>query len=405
MESKGKANNLTNSFKKIISKFLALLILTSSFLTPINLVYADDNGELVIKTITHPKAKNTVIDGTKITITLPYGYESNTIELNDIKATYDTKFKSVELSFPSDSGSEAEVDGPSVIMDVSYSYVEGVDAERYGTQYYMYVKSGSAPSFTGSLSKTITIHKKIVFDDLDFTNLYKSNDGKDIGWISIGKASNDSLGTLKYDGNYYTTNNKIKISDIDLGKLVFEPSSTGTIEYTVTAYDKDETNYGNVKLSIKIETPNAETVKYSLVQDEIFKFNSTDFVNACTKTVGGTLDYIVFTSIPSSSTGKLYIDYTSPDIYGTVIAAGKGYNKINIPKMSFVPYAGYFGTFSIAYEGYNEAGYLFTGKIEITYTQKPTDADLIKYSTYENVPVKFIADNFNTESKKPLGKL
>ncbi len=404
MENISKTKNNVKKIKKIISLMLALLFITSSFLTPINLVYADDNGELVIKTITHSNAKNTVIDGTKITITLPYGYEANTLKLDDIKATYDSKFKSVELSFPSDSGSEAEVDGPSVIMDVSYSYVEGMDAERYSTQYYIYVKSGIAPTFTGTLSKTINIPKKIVFDDLDFTNLYKSNDGKDIGWISIGKASNESLGKLKLDGNDYTSNNKIKISDIDLGKLVFEPLSTGTIEYTVTAYDKDETNYGNVKLSIKIETPNAETVKYSLVQDEIFKFNLTDFVSSCTKTVGGTLDYIVFPSIPSSSTGKLYIDYTSPDIYGTVIAAGKGYNKTNISKMSFVPYAGYYGTFSIAYEGYNEAGYLFTGKIEITYTQKPTDASLIKYSTYENVPVNFIADNFNVKSKETTGK-
>ena len=400
MEDISRTNITVKNFKKIISLLLALLFITSSFLTPINLVYADDNGELVIKTLTHSKAKNIVIDGTTkiITITLPYDYEFDTLDLIDLKATYDLKFKSVELAFP-DSGSEASVGGSSVIIDVSYAYVEGEDAQRYSTSYYIYVQRGIAPTFTGTLSKTITIPKKIVFDDLDFKNLYKSNDGKAIGWISIGKSSNDLLGTLKFNGNDYITNNKINISDIDLGKLVFEPLSTGTIEYTVTAYDTDEISYGNVKLSIKIETPNADIVKYSLVQDGIFKFNLTDFVNACTKTVGGTLDYIVFPSIPSSSTGKLYIDYTSADIYGTLIVAGRGYNKANISKMSFVPYTGYIGTFSIPYEGYNEAGYLFTGKIEITYTQKPTDADLIKYSTYENVAVKFISDNFNVESK------
>lgn len=404
MENKNLVANAVKKIKKIISIMLALLFVTSSFLTPINLVYADDNGELVIKTITHPKAKNAVIDGTKITITLPYGYETKTLELSDVKATYDTKFKFVEMLFPSDSGSEALVDGPSAIMDVTYSYVEGNDAGRYSTQYYVYVKSGIGPTFTGTLAKTITIPKKLVFDDLDFTNLYKSNDGKDIGWISIGNGSNNSLGTLKFDGNDYTTNNKIKISDIDLGKLTFEPTSIGTIEYTITAYDKDERNVGNVKLSIKIENPTTDIVKYSLKQDEIFKFNLTDFVNACTKTVGGTLDYIVFPSIPASSTGKLYIDYTSPEIFGTAIVAGRGYNKTNISKMSFVPYAGYYGTFTLPYEGYNEAGHLFTGKIEITYTQKPIDADLIKYSTYENIPVNFISDNFNVESRDVTGR-
>lgn len=404
MENKRLTANAVKRSKKIISLLLAILFLSSSFLTPINLVYADDNGELVIKSVTHSKAKNTVIDGTKITITLPYGYEAETLELKDIKATYDSKFKSVDISFPSDSGSEAKVDGSSLIVDVTYSYGERKDAERYSTQYYVYVKSGSGPTFSGTLTKTITIPKKLVFDDLDFTNLYKSNDGKDIGWISIGNGSNNSLGKLKFDGNDYTTNNKIKISDIDLGKLIFEPTSIGTTEYTVTAYDKDERNYGAVKLSIKIENPTTDIVKYSLKQDEIFKFNLTDFVNACTKTVGGTLDYIVFPSIPSTSTGKLYIDYTSSEIYGTLIAAGRGYNKTNISKMSLVPYAGYVGTVTIPYEGYNEAGHLFTGKIEITYTQKPFDADLIKYSTYENIPVNFIGDNFNGESKDTTGR-
>lgn len=400
MENIIKTANVAMYFKKIVSLLLALLFITSSLLTPFNLVYADDNGESVIKSMTHSEAKNIAIDGTKVTITLPYGYDTEIVELKDIRYTKDSKFKSVELSFPSDYGSKALVDGPSVIMDVSYSYNDRADAKRYNTQYYIYVKRGSAPTFSGNISKTINIPKKIVFDDVDFTNIYKTNDGKDIGWISIGKASNSSLGTLKFGGNNYTSNTKISIRDIDLGKLVFEPLLKGTTEYTVTAYDKDERKYGSVKLSIKIDTPGAEVTKYSLVQDELFKFNLNDFVNACTKTVGGKLDYIVFPNIPSSSTGKLYIDYTSPDIYGTLIVAGKGYNKTNISKMSFAPHVGYLGTFSIAYEGYNEAGNLFTGKIEITYTQKPIDADLIKYSTYQNLPVNFIADNFALECKK-----
>ena len=404
MESKGKAANTVRSFKKVMSLLLALLFISSSFLAPFNFVYAEDNGELVIKTIAHPEAKNIAIDGTKVTIKLPYGYDSNTLKLENLKYTNDLIFKSVEISFPSDTGSEAEVDGPSVIMDVSYSYDRGVDAERYNTQYYINVKRGSAPTFSGTISKIVSIPKKVIFDDLDFTNLYKSNDGESIGWISLGKSSNSSLGTLKFDGRDYAQDTKIKISDIDLGKLVFESMSLGTVDYTVTAYAKDERTVGTAKLSIKVENSTADTIKYSLVQDEILKFNLTDFVNANIKAVGGTLDYVVFSTIPASTAGKIYVDYTSADIYGTLVTAGRGYNKTNISKMSFVPTAGYYGTFSIAYEGYNEAGNLFTGKIEITYTQKPTDADLIKYSTYEDSPVKFVADNFALESKETTGR-
>lgn len=403
MENNSKTAYVARNFKKIISLLLALLFITSSFLPSINLVYADDNGELVIKSITHSEAKNIVIDGTKVTITLPYGYKSDNLNLGDVKYTNDTKFKSVEISFPSDSGSVAEVDGSSAIMDVAYSYVEGEGAERYSTQYYVYVKSGNAPTFTGTISKTITIPRKVVFDIADFTNLYKRNDGEDIGWISISKASNDSLGKLKFDGSDYITNSKIKVTDI-AGRLVFEPSSTGTIVFTVTAYAKDETNCGDATISIKIENAGAENIKYALMQDEVFKLNLNDFVNASSKAVGGTLDYIVFPNIPSSSIGKLYTDYSSSNNYGSLVEAGRSYNKTNISKMSFVPYDGYVGTFSIQYDGYNEAGNLFTGKIEITYIENPIDADLIKYSTYENTPVNFVIDDFAAESKNTTGR-
>ena len=404
MESKAKRFNAGRNIKKVISLLLALLFISSAFLTPNNLVYGEDNGEAVIKTVSHAQAKSIEIDGTKISIKLPYGYENDTLNLDSLKFTYDPVFKSVETAFPSEAGSTAEVDGPSVILDVTYSYLEGEDADRYSTQYYIYVKRGSAPTFSGTISKTITIPKKIIFDDLDFTSLYKANDGESLGWISIGTPSNTSLGTLKFDGADYSPNTKISIGDIDSGKLVFEPSELGTIEYTITAYAKNDKSAGNGKLTIKIENPLADTIKYSLMQDEILKLNLTDFVNANTKAVGGTFDYIIFKNLPTTSAGKLYIDYTSPDVYGTLIAAERAYNKTNISKMSFVPVAGYYGTFTISYEGYNEAGHMFTGKIEVTYKQKPTDADLIKYTTFENVPLNFKGDNFAVEGKETTGR-
>ncbi len=269
--------------KKIISIFLTLLFITSAF-TSHNLVYAEDNGELVIKSMNHSEAKRIEIDGTKITITLPFGYKSETFKLEGIQYTYEPKFRSIEISFPS--GDEAEIDGPSVIMDVSYSYIKEKDAPRYSTQYYVYVKK---------------------------------------------------------------------------------------------------------------DNPVAENIKYAALQGEIINFNLNDFVNASSKTVGGTLDYIVFPSLPSSERGKLYLD-------DTLVVKGKGYNRRNISKISFVPYEEYFGTFTISYEGYNEDGYLFTGKIEITYIEDSVDADIIKYSTYENMPVNFVAGDFNSECKATTGR-
>lgn len=431
MDIKGKTNIAKSlNLRKTIALLLAFLFTASTFFIPVNLAYADDNGEMVLKTIKHSEAlREALIQDEKVTLTLPYGYAAETIELSDITYTYDSKFKDIEIVFPS--GSVATVDGPSVIMDVSYSYVEEAGATatieettveeetaaeeiavkeetaiQYSTSYYIYVKSGKAPSFSGTVSLTATLQKKIAIGFSDFNNLYKNNDGKGMKSISISAPSKDSIGTLKLNGSDYVAGTLISVDDIKSGKLEFVPLSTGAVTYTVTAYanDEDETNCGNVSLNIKVETPVANNIAYSSKQYEFITFKLSDFTNACTKTVGGTLDYIVIPNLPSSTYGKLYIDYVAPDDIGSSVTAGNKYITTRISRMSFMPNGGYFGTFNISYEGYNTDGAMFTGKIEITFIENPIDADTIKYSTYTDVPVNFEADDFAVECKDTTGR-
>ncbi len=389
--------------KKSMAAILSLLMIISSFF-PVNQIYAADNGEMVLKSVSHPEtAVEAVIDGNNIIFTLPFGYKSETLDISGIKCKLDTNFRLAEISFPSDS--EAKIGGSSVIMDVNYTYASGKDTStKFGTRYYISVESGKSPAFGGTISKTTTINKNITFKLSDFADIYKSNNGEKMGFISIG-ASRNTAGILKYKGDDYRPDTLISVSDIEAGRLSFKPLNAGEISYTVTAYadDENKTDCGKASLNIKIEYPVASDIKFNGEQDKVLKLNSSRFIEAC-NIIGGTFDCISFDSLPSSSKGRLYIDYASSAYYGTAAATGRYYNRTDIDKMSFVPYSGYFGEFSIPYKGYNREGEIFTGEMKITVAENKMIIDTIEYSAYENTLINMDADDFKDVCSYATGR-
>lgn len=390
-------------FKKVISMLLSILMITSILLSPMNIIYAADNGEYVIKSISHPESVRTVVEGNNVTIILPFNDDSDSLDLSNINLTAATNFRLTQKEFPS--GSVAETGGPSSIMDVYYIYTTGDDkTTQFSTRYYINVNRGEAPTFSGTISMNTSLQKNIVLNYSDFINFYDSNDGEDMGSISIG-TTNNSVGTLKFKGSVYKPDTRITVTDIASGNLIFEPLTAGTASYKITAYDDDEneTNCGYAVLNIKVEYPVSSDITFNGTENNVLLLSSSKFTDACTQTVGGTLDYIKIPTLPSSSYGKLYIDYVSSS-YGSLVTAGTNYNKTSIDKMAFVPYPEYFGDFFIPFNGYNTDGEIFTGKIKIVVIENRIDASTIKYSTYENTPVNFESNDFVDECEDTTGE-
>lgn len=380
-----------STVKRSMAIVLTLMMIISTLLGSGNLVYAVGNGEMVLKSVNHDEAvKEAVIDGNIITLTVPYGYSGERLDLSDM--TYELKdgFQNQGIEFPS--GDEAEIDGTTVEMEVRYTYEEGEDTETvFSTSYYVEVTSGQAPTFSGPISMTTTINEDIKFKSSDFTSYYDKNDGAEMGFISINTAS-IAVGELEYNGSAYEAGSRIKVSDI--GKLIFKPTNIGKASFAVTAFANDdaETDCGYATLNIEVTYPAASDIKLSTNQDTVLKLSSTPFVNACNKTIGGTFDYISFDTL--SSNGKIYINYVSSTNVGTLVQTGKNYSKSDLDKMTFVPNSGYFGKVNLQYKGYNTAGDVFTGKVEITVAEKVVVIEKIKYSLYVNTVVEFDADDF-----------
>lgn len=390
MSKKGK-NCMPYTVKRIMAMALALMMIISTLLSSGNLVYAVGDGDQVLKSASHPAAvREAVIEGNKVTIRVPFGYTGDELDLSAIDYELKAEFQDQGIEFPS--GNEAVIDGTTVEMEVKYTYKEGDDITTvFSTSYYVEVKSGRAPKFSGQISMTTTINEDITFKKSDFTNFYNKNDGKEMGFVSIN-TGDIVVGTLEYNGSAYEGGSQISVSDI--GKLIFKPTNTGKASFVVTAFADDEakTDCGYATLNMEVTYPAASDIKLSTNQDTLLKLSSSQFVDACAKTVKGTFNYISFDSLPSK--GNFHIDYVSSSNTGTLVETGKNYTKADLDKMSFVPNSGYFGKLTIPYKGYNTAGDVFTGKVEITVVEKVLVIDKIKYSLNVNTIVDFDADDF-----------
>lgn len=154
----------------------------------------------------------------------------------------------------------------------------------------------------------------------------------------------------------------------------------------------------------------ADTIEYSTNGDDVVHFVASDFNRVCNDVFGGStrLDYIVFTSVPSSY-GTLYYDYSTNTGRGEKVtdtsnsSNNYGYNSSStyykrlIEDLTFVPQSSTDRTITIEYTGYvNNSRDSFTGKIEITIGASGN----LNYTIAKNDILELDADDFNSFFKK-----
>ncbi len=238
-----------------------------------------------------------------------------------------------------------------------------------------------------------------VFDRDDFDEISLNETGEKVKSVkfSIPTASRGDLyqnyRSSSSKGSRITSKNT-SISASSLDRVAFIPASTYTgtvyIEYTATAQEDGGTFEGTIE--IEVERPSAAvTVRYGTKTDPV-DFDAEDFRRS-----GYTLRSVKFTSLPASSEGKLYYQYTSPSQYTRLASTSTSYNVSGSNKISdltFVPRAGYTGTVILPYTGTNSNGSTFSGEVIITVSSviSHTFNDLGGYSDQQRAAVSYIYD-------------
>lgn len=363
--------------KRKVSSVLPIL-LTAALLIgilPVAVVAADD--EFVLTSVDHVSAVSAAdVTGTNVaTLAVPAAYPDSTVDLaSGLTLTYDTEVYAL-ASAGFSSGSAAVVDGDPVLMTVTYQRTD--DETLYHTLYSIYVVREIAPTFTGSISKTVALPDVLTFAAEDFTDQYTAHDGGELDGIVIS-GSNPAFGSLQWNDASYTFGTAVGVDDLQDGALTFAATGVGTVTYTVQAYAEGdpETLIGTVVLTVTVsENEDAGTVSYETDQNTPLSFSASDFCVACEAKTGETLSCVYFT-LPDD--GILYYQYTSADEYDGLVDEDTAYYRSESPCLSnvdFVPAEDFTGPVTLSYTGWSTDDTAFSGTVIITVNEPDENKD------------------------------
>ena len=208
-------------------------------------------------------------------------------------------------------------------------------------------------------------------DFYDFCDDY-ADSGDEMYSISFSELPAKSEGILYYYDEDNDDHN-VKVDDditySNFSYLVFEAdedcSGTVSIDFEIETYDYD---YISGTLEIEVNSrhsTSSDDLEYDIDVNEEFDLVRGDLDYYCVEETnrGEQIDYITFTSLPSSSHGTLYYDYDGSD--EEVIEEDVEYSRSELRYMTFVPKRNYEGTVTLSFEGEADSRETFDGKITI----------------------------------------
>lgn len=227
--------------------------------------------------------------------------------------------------------------------------------------------------------------QRVAFPASAFNAACVSTIGETLSYVRFGSLPASSEGVLYVNywasGSYsgmVSANTSYYYSGVpNLGTISFVSTSTAPDQVAIpyTGYGAKGTVYtGTVYISLN--DANQSGTRYSVISGKSVSFNVNDFNNACINATGASLNYVRFNTTPSSTQGYLRYRYISGSNYGAVYTSTQCY-RVNpnswsstalIGNVYFQANAGYVGTITLPYTGYNTNGISFTGEVVIEVT-------------------------------------
>ena len=271
------------------------------------------------------------------------------------------------------------------------------------------VSGDSDVTYTASAGRALT------FTSEEFIAVCQSRTGRSISYLTFDQPRSYQ-GALYYDYSaaapfsqqvrsdtrYYVTSNP------SLDRISFVPADgfTGTVTVPYRCTDSSGGTY-NGRVTIQVSAANGSTgstdVSYTTSVGRSVSFKPTDFNAASIDYNGASLDYVKF-DLPAASEGVLYYNYTDSGSYSSrVSSATRYYRSGSSPRISgitFVPAAGFSGTVTIPYTGYQDSD-SFTGRVVIRVSG---DDGIVSYTTTRGKTVYFEAADFNDLCRRDRGR-
>lgn len=251
--------------------------------------------------------------------------------------------------------------------------------------------------------------KPVQFNVDDFNRLCQNRTGRELNYVMFS-LPDSNRGTLYY--NYLSAQNPG--SAVDTGKeyrrngspnlgdvyFVAESGYSGEVVLSYTAWNVNGESFrGRVKIRVsKVESTG--DLNYSIGQGGQLTMDEDDFNDLSYEVTGYALDYVRF-SLPGSSQGTLYYNYTGNGEYDSRVEERYNYYRTSSPylrRVTFVAADSFTGTVEVEFSGWDVKGNQFSGCVEISVGK--TGRGDIRYSTYRGGKVTMDDNDFNTLCRK-----
>jgi hypothetical protein len=275
-------------------------------------------------------------------------------------------------------------------------------------------ESGSSSSSdVRDLKYSIKSNDVLQLSEDDFNKACKDANNKDLDYVKFTLPSS-SNGTLynkyKSKDNYYSKVNDSEKYYYDespsISDITFVPDSSyeGTLIIKYMGYDIKKNSFsGKIKVTVEEGKSSTDVISYSVASNKSVDFDEEDFYKMSKSLNGQKLDHVNFT-LPASTKGVLYYNYSSDGDYEYKVGASKDYyydEKPSISKITFAPNKSYTGVCKIEFTGYDVKGKYFYGTVEVTINNgNQGTAEVICYTAKTGQPVYFKDQDFYDICKK-----
>ena len=227
--------------------------------------------------------------------------------------------------------------------------------------------------------------ERVAFNASAFSLACFNTINEQLSYVRFGSLPAASEGTLYVNywaagsyGGIASANTSYYVSGTPgLNTLSFVSSSTASSQVAIpyTGYGAKGTVYTGT-VYIDLDEANQTGLRYSVTSGKTVSFNVNDFNNACVNATGASLNYVRFSTTPTTTQGYLRYRYITGSSYGTVSTSTQCY-RVNPNSWSSTPLIGnvyfqastnYVGTVTLPYTGYNTNGVSFTGEVVIQVT-------------------------------------
>ncbi len=236
----------------------------------------------------------------------------------------------------------------------------------------------------GGLRYTVFTGKSMNFNAYDFNTACIAATGASLNYVLFSPLPAVGSGALRYTRGNSTSYSSVTTStrcyrtssntwDVQLSNVSFLANNTytGTVTIPFTGYNTNGVSFtGEVVITVTPPTT-GDSVYYGTTASPL-QLSSSRMRSACSGVLDGTLSYITFNSLPSTSAGRLYVGYSRIGT-GTQVNTGTRYyvsgsGTPTIDQISFVPRGRYGGQVSVPYTATNTNGKSVTGIITFNIT-------------------------------------